>query len=277
MKAIAHPSVIGGAGVTHVTPYFRDRVDAGARLAERLTPYLGKDALVLGIPRGGVPVAAEVAKALDAELDVIVARKLRSPISAELAIGAVTADGGRFLNEPLLRELGVGESYIAHVTETEMAEAGRREARFRRGAAAPSVAGRAVILVDDGLATGATMIAAARSVGAHNPSQLIVAVPVGSVEACAALRHETDAVICLANPEPFWAVGIHYADFRQTEDDEVEHLLEEARNARLRAAGEPGPAPNAMRSDAVSTDRGATSRPSTAPRRPPGAARSGRA
>jgi predicted phosphoribosyltransferase len=235
MRAIAHPSVIGSAVAAHGAPYFRDRVDAGVRLAERLTPYVGRDALVLGIPRGGVPVAAAVARALDAELDVVVARKLRSPVSAELAIGAVTADGGRFLNEPLVRELGVGDSYIARVTETEMAEAGRREERFRRGAATPSIAGRAVILVDDGLATGATMIAAARSVGAHDPSQLVVAVPVGSIEACAALRHEADAVICLATPRPFWAVGVYYEDFRQTEDEEVERLLGEARNARLGA------------------------------------------
>lgn len=232
MRAIAHPSVIGRDGAAHLAQYFRDRVDAGARLAERLTSYDGKDALVLGIPRGGVPVAAEVAKALDAELDVVVARKLRSPISAELAIGAVTADGGRFLNEALLRQLGVGESYIDRVTETEMAEASRREARFRGGAPAPSIAGRAVILVDDGLATGATMIAAARSVGARDPSQLVVAVPVGSVEACAALRHEADAVICLECPQPFWAVGVYYADFHQTEDDEVERLLDKARKAR---------------------------------------------
>jgi predicted phosphoribosyltransferase len=231
MKAIAHPSALGRDGASY-GPYFRDRVDAGIRLAERLTCYRGKDALVLGIPRGGVPVAAKVAEALDAELDIIVARKLRSPISAELAIGAVTADGGRFLNEPLIHELGVGDSYIARVTAIEMAEASRREARFRGGAAMPSMAGRAVILVDDGLATGATMIAAARSVGAHDPSQLVVAVPVGSAEACSVLHHEADAVICLECPQPFYAVGVHYADFRQTEDDEVERLLGSARTAR---------------------------------------------
>ena len=236
MRAIAHPTTIGREDAGHHAAVFRDRVDAGKQLAESLTCYRGKDALVLGIPRGGVPVAAEVAKALDAELDVVVARKLRSPMSAELAIGAVTADGGRYLNEALLRELRVGESYVDRVTETEMVEAARREARFRGGAAAPSFAGRAVILVDDGLATGATMIAAARSVGAHDPSQLVVAVPVGSVEACAALRHEADAVICLECPHPFWAVGVYYADFRQTQDDEVERLLARARTARFGVA-----------------------------------------
>lgn len=236
MRAIAHPSVIGGAGVTHVTPYFRDRVDAGARLAERLTPYLGKDALVLGIPRGGVPVAAEVAKALDAELDVIVARKLRSPISAELAIGAVTADGGRYLNEPMLHHLGVSRRYVERATKVEMADAMQREARFRHGAAAPAIAGRDVILVDDGLATGATMIAAARSVRAHDPARLVIAVPVGSMEACAALRREADEVVCLATPEPFWAVGVYYDNFRQTEDDEVEQLLAASRSQASSAA-----------------------------------------
>src|SRR5512138_407763 len=165
MNAIAHLSALGTNLVSGSAPRFRDRADAGVHLAQRLTGYRGQHALVLGIPRGGVPVAAEVARALDGELDVVVARKLRSPISAELAIGAVTSDGGRFLNESILRQLGVSDRYIDRVTQAEMAEAARRETRFRAGAAAPDIAGRVVILVDDGLATGATMIAAARSVG----------------------------------------------------------------------------------------------------------------
>lgn len=232
MRAIAHPSVVRADAASYFDPRFRNREDAGARLAARLASYRGKHALVLGIPRGGVPVAAEVARALDAELDVVVARKLRSPISAELAIGAITADGGRFLNDSIVQHLGVGESYIDRVTETEMAEAARRESRFRGGAAAPTVTGRTVILVDDGLATGATMIAAARSVRAHSPARLVIAVPVGSADACAALRHEADEVVCLDTPAPFWAVGIYYDDFRQTEDDDVEHLLRESRKAQ---------------------------------------------
>lgn len=236
MRAIAHPSAIDADFASYLDPPFQDRADAGARLSERLTSYRGQHALVLGIPRGGVPVAAVVARALDAELDVVVARKLRSPISAELAIGAVTSDGGRFLNESMLQQLGVGESYIDRATKTEMAEAARREKRFRGGAAAPNFAGRTVILVDDGLATGATMIAAARSVRAHGPARLIIAVPVGSAEACDALRHEADEVVCLQTPEPFWAVGVHYRDFQQTEDDEVERLLLEAREAQPPAA-----------------------------------------
>ena len=230
MNAIAHLSALGTNLVSDTAPRFRDRADAGVRLAKRLTAYRGQHALVLGIPRGGVPVAAEVARALDGELDVVVARKLRSPISAELAIGAVTSDGGRYLNESILRQLGVSDRYIARVTQAEMAEAARRETRFRAGAAAPGIAGRVVILVDDGLATGATMIAAARSVRGQGPARLVIAVPVGSADACAALRHEADEVVCPASPEPFWAVGAYYDDFGQTEDEEVERLLQETRS-----------------------------------------------
>lgn len=236
MRAIAHPSVIGGNAASYYDPRFRDRADAGARLATRLTSYRGTHALVLGIPRGGVPVAAEVAKALDAELDVVVARKLRSPISAELAIGAVTADGGRFINQSIVEQLGVGETYIDRVTQTEMAEAARRESRFRGGVTPPTIAGRTVIVVDDGLATGATMIAAARSVRAQRPARLVIAVPVGAADACAALRHEADEVVYLDAPEPFWAVGNYYDDFRQTEDDEVQQLLRKARKQQPAAA-----------------------------------------
>jgi predicted phosphoribosyltransferase len=239
LRAIAHPSAIDADDATYLTAAFRDRADAGARLGERLTSYRGEDALVLGIPRGGVPVAFAVALALDAELDVLVSRKLRSPMSAELAIGAVTADGGRFLNEAILRELGIGASYVRRVTASEMAEAARRESRFRGGTAPPRLTRRTVILVDDGLATGATMIAAARSVRAHDPARLIIAVPVGSVEACTTLRHESDEVVCLHAPEPFWAVGIYYDDFRQVEDAEVTRLLREARRAPHAARDEP--------------------------------------
>ena len=231
MRAIAHPSVLG-VRRSHAAAHFSDRVDAGLQLSRRLTAYRGKHVLVLGIPRGGVPVAAEVARALDGELDVVVARKLRSPISAELAIGAITGDGGRYLNESMLRYLGVDEQYIARATQVEMADAARREERFRHGAPPPAIAGRVVILVDDGLATGATMIAAARSVRAHKPARLVIAVPVGSAEAFATLKHEADEVVCLATPEPFWAVGAYYEHFEQTEDDEVERLLRGARSVQ---------------------------------------------
>ena len=150
---------LGGAGLV-----FRDRQDAGEALAARLGQYRVTDALVLGLPRGGVAVAAPLARALDVELDVLVARKLGSPVSAELGIGAVTADGGRFLNDEIIHELGVSEAYIAAVTKVQQAEARRRERIFRGDRPGPRIAGRTVILVDDGLATGATMRAAVASV-----------------------------------------------------------------------------------------------------------------
>lgn len=204
---------------------FRDRRDAGERLARQLDAYRGTGALVLGIPRGGVPVAAEVARALDADLDVIVARKIGAPMQPELAIGAVTADGGRFLNDDVIRALGIQERYVERATAEQIEEATRRERRFRAGAPVVDARGRTVILVDDGLATGATMRAAARAIRARAPARLVIAVPVGARDTCAAMRGEADEVVCLAQPDPFWAVGAHYADFGQTTDDEVERLL----------------------------------------------------
>jgi putative phosphoribosyl transferase len=215
---------------------FRDRCDAGQALAARLTQHRGRGVLVLGLPRGGVVVAAEVARALGAELDVLVARKLGSPGSAELAIGAVTANGGRFLNDDVIAALGVSEPYIAAVTGVQRAEARRREALFRGGRPAPRLDGRTVILVDDGLATGATMRAAVRSARQQAPERLIVAVPVGSREACAALRGEADEVVCLYEPPDFGAVGSWYHHFEQTEDEEVQRLLEEFRRAAIARA-----------------------------------------
>jgi len=208
-------------------PLFRDRRDAGDALAERLAAYRGRDVLVLGIPRGGVVVAAQVARQLGADLDVVVARKLGSPISAELAIGAVTANGGRFLNEEVMRELDVSEPYLTAVTAVQMTEAREREARFRRGRGPLQVAGRTVILVDDGLATGATMRAAVRSVRQRAPARLVVAVPVGSREACAALRGEADEVVCPHEPEFFGGVGSFYREFEPTQDEEVQRLVDE--------------------------------------------------
>jgi predicted phosphoribosyltransferase len=206
---------------------FEDRVDAGRVVAEALERYRGKGALVLGIPRGGVPVAAEVARRLGGELDVIIARKLGAPMQQELAIGAVTANGGEFLNEEIIHSLRVPEEYIARARREQRAEAGRREARFRGGRPAPRIENRTVLLVDDGLATGATMRAAVRSVRKQRPERLVVAVPVGSEEACAALQREADEVVCPNIPEFFGAVGYFYRNFEPTEDAEVIRILEE--------------------------------------------------
>jgi putative phosphoribosyl transferase len=206
---------------------FRDRIDAGKVLAERLGAYRGKDVLVLGIPRGGVPVAAEVARRLEAELDVLVARKLGAPGQPELAIGAVTANGGEFVDEAMVGYLGVSPAYLRGVRKEQMEEARRREARFRGDRPAERIRDRVVILVDDGLATGATMRASARSVRKHGPAFLVVAVPVGSREACAALQDEADEVVCPLVPASFGAVGYFYENFEPTEDAEVERILRE--------------------------------------------------
>ena len=205
---------------------FADRHAAGDALADALAYYRGADVLVLGLPRGGIPVAARVAEELAAELDVIVARKLPSPISTELAIGAVTADGERFLNEGLISELAVSDMFLDAVTSVQRAEARKREQQLRGNRRPPRITGRIVILVDDGLATGATMHAAVRSVRKRHPAHLIVAAPVGSHEACAALAHEADEVVCPWRPAPFGAVGLYYENFVQTSDAEVQQILE---------------------------------------------------
>jgi predicted phosphoribosyltransferase len=212
---------------------YRDRIEAGTALVALLGAYRGRDALVVGIPRGGVAVAAEVARLLDAELDVVVARKLGAPGQQELAIGAVTADGGRFLNEDVIKLLNVSEPYVEAVTQVQMAEARHREAWLRNLRPAVPVAGRTVILVDDGLATGATMRAAARSLRQRRPARLVAAVPVGAREACAALRADVDEVVCPRQPEPFGAIGFYYHHFEPVEDEQVRELLEAARAAEV--------------------------------------------
>ncbi|HWB42739.1 MAG TPA: phosphoribosyltransferase family protein [Gemmatimonadales bacterium] len=208
---------------------YADRTEAGGALGRALVRYRGTRPLVLGIPRGGVPVAAEVARQLDGELDVLVARKLGAPRHEELAIGAVTADGGRFLNEDVLRELGVTDEYLRRVTEEQMGEARSREQRFRGTGTPIPIEGRTVILVDDGLATGATMRAAARAVRTRRPGRLVVAVPVGAAETCAVLAEEADEVVCPSKPSPFIAIGLHYEDFTQVPDSQVVELLRRAR------------------------------------------------
>ena len=192
---------------------FRDRLDAGQQLARRLEPYRKARPVVFAIPRGGVPVGAEIARYLDAELDVLVARKRGAPLHAELAIGAVTADGERFLNWDIISQLQVDDAYLEQITKEQGEEARRREQRFRGGRPPADVKGRTVLLVDDGLATGATMRAAARSLRKREPGRLVVAVPVGSGQACAAIREDADEVVCLAQPDPFCAIGLHYERF----------------------------------------------------------------
>jgi putative phosphoribosyl transferase len=191
-----------------------------------LLPYKDEDPLILGIPRGGVPVAAAVAGRLGAELDVVVARKLGAPVQPELAMGAVTADGGLYIDEQLCAELGVTEDQLAAVIARETEEAKARERRFRGQRPKPRIAKRTVIVVDDGLATGATMRAAVRAVRKQGPARLVIAVPVGSVHARDALKNEADDLICLAAPEPFWAVGLAYDDFQPVTDETVQDLLQ---------------------------------------------------
>jgi predicted phosphoribosyltransferase len=217
---------------------FRDRLDAGRQLAERLEGYRLVSPAVFAIPRGGVPIAAVIAEHLGADLDVVATRKLGAPLYPELAIGAVTADGEMFLNVPLLRQLRVDRPHLEQVARKESAEAQRQEAQFRSGRPGVDPRDHTVLLVDDGLATGATMRAAVRSLRKRGPRRIIVAVPVGSRQAPAELHDEADEVICLATPEPFHAVGMYYDLFDQVDDATVKQLLAsaDARSAKASSA-----------------------------------------
>lgn len=208
---------------------FRDRKDAGQRLAEDLKEYASQDdVLVLGLPRGGVPVAFEVARELDAPLDVFLVRKLGVPTQPELAMGAIASGGVRILNEDVVAQLGITEDAIARVAADEQEELERRERAYRGDRPEPQLDGRTVLLVDDGLATGSTMRAAVAAVRAGNPAELVVAVPVAAPETCDAFRDSVDAVVCSITPEPFRSVGTWYEEFSQTTDEEVRSLLERA-------------------------------------------------
>lgn len=218
---------------------FADRRDAGRALAERLRHQAGRDdVLVLALPRGGVPVAYEVATALDAPLDVFLVRKLGLPGHEEFAIGAIASGGTRVVNEDLLREFGIDDARLDVMTRREMAELERRERRYRVDRPPPDVAGKTVILIDDGLATGSTMRAAVAALRAQNPARIIVAVPTAARETCDDLRPEVDELICASTPEPFLAVGLWYSDFSQTTDDEVHELLAATRPSPSTTRGE---------------------------------------
>jgi predicted phosphoribosyltransferase len=221
--------------------FFEDRRDAGTRLAAALSRYRGRDPLVLGIPRGGVPVAFEVATRLDGDLDVVVARKIGAPGQEELAIGAVAADGTRFVNAALRDMVGVSDVELAKLIESRQADARHGETRFRAGLQPLHPAGRIVIVVDDGLATGATMRAAVRSLARRGAEHVVVAVPVGAPESCHEIASEVDEFVCLAQPEPFYSVGQHYRIFDQTSDEEVERLLRASRERKRVGLNRPAP------------------------------------
>ena len=214
------------------TPYalpsrrrYADRHEAGLALADRLLAFAGRDVVVLGLPRGGVPVAYEVAKALHAPLDVFVVRKLGLPGHPELAMGAIASGGVRVLNDEIVRQLRVPSAAIEAVTRAEQMELERRERAYRGALTAIPIQGRVAILVDDGLATGSTMRAAVLAVRRLIPAEIIVAVPVGARETCRALAEVADDVVCTLMPEPFTAVGLWYEHFDQTTDEEVRRLL----------------------------------------------------
>jgi predicted phosphoribosyltransferase len=206
---------------------FADRRTAGIMLAERLQQYRTRDdVIVLGLPRGGVPVAYEIARALGARLDVFLVRKLGLPGRPELAMGAIASGGVRVVNDEVVRWYAVPADVIDRVAAVEQAELTRRERAYRGDHLAPDLRGRTVVLVDDGLATGSTMKAAVRAVRARQPVSIVVAVPVGAPDTCRELADIADEVVCVRMPEPFTAVGLWYGDFSQTTDEEVQELLQ---------------------------------------------------
>jgi putative phosphoribosyl transferase len=209
---------------------WRDRQEAGRALAERLRQYGGRDdVIVLGLPRGGVPVAFEVASALGAPLDVFLVRKLGVPGHEELAFGALASGGLVVLDRDLVEQLRLAGAAIQRVIAREAAELERQERAYRGDQPPPDLRGRTVILVDDGLATGSTMTAAAATVRQEKPARVIVAVPVAAADTCEMLWREADEVVCLLTPSPFHAVGIWYEDFRPVEDAEVRNLMAAAK------------------------------------------------
>src|SRR5579872_6132327 len=210
---------------------FADRADAGKQLAEKLHAYAGPDTRVLALPRGGVPIAYEVARALHSPLDVLVVRKLGAPGREELALGAIASGGVRVLNDETIASLGVDAETVDAIARRELEELRRREAAYRGSLPPHDVTDRTVILVDDGLATGASLFAAVVAVRARKPRAIVVAVPVAPSDTCSALAGEVNDIVCVAMPRPFRGVGAWYEDFRQITDDEVRGYLQRASDA----------------------------------------------
>jgi putative phosphoribosyl transferase len=208
---------------------FIDRRNAGRVLATRLAKYAGRDdVVVLALPRGGVPVGYEVASLLGVPMDVFLVRKLGTPGHRELAMGAIASGGVRVLNDDVVRWYGISDSAIERIAREEQEELERRERAYRGDRPAPDLTSKILILIDDGLATGSTMRAAAQAVRAHRPARVVIAVPVGAPQTCAELSAVADEVICARMPEPFSAVGQWYLNFDQTDDDEVRALLQKS-------------------------------------------------
>ena len=209
---------------------FRNRAEAGRRLADKLKGMVEPGALVLAIPRGGVVVGAAVASALHCGLDIVIVRKLGAPSNPELAIGSIIEGAAEpYLNTRIIRDLGVGDDYIKRETERQRKEAERRAERYRNGKPKAPVAGRTVVLTDDGVATGATMISSIQGVKPQQPRRLIVALPVGPVDTIDEIGAMVDDVVCLSTPIFFGSVGQFYVDFSQTTDEEVDQILERFR------------------------------------------------
>jgi putative phosphoribosyl transferase len=216
---------------------FADRAEAGQFLATKLTDYAGQnDVLVLALPRGGVPVAYEVAKALNAPLDIFVVRSLGVPGHEEMAMGAIASGGVRVVNQDIVLGAGITSDLIERAAIQERRELERREQIYRDDRPAPQIEGRTVILIDDGSTTGATMRTAVLALRQHNTAKIIVAIPAASRETCAEFQNEVDGIVCGITPEPFLAAGMWYANFSQTTDDEVRILLQNAAQEHFGAA-----------------------------------------